>query len=151
MNRVSFILGALCLLLVICGAAMLSRAGEDADTNQGPVEKRLAELLKERVTTAERAADATQAAFEAATVTLDVLIDAVNKLGQARFDAATSNAGRLEALEKQVDQLRKIEERILALYRIGARGGEAKDHAMAKRELQSAEIALLKLQLDERD
>jgi hypothetical protein len=147
MNLRSFVLGALCVSLVVCGVSVLSGADEDVGQSKAALENRLQELLKERVTTAERAVEATQAAFEAATVTLDVLIDCVNKLAEAELAVAATHAEKLAALEKRVASLLRIEEKIQALFNIGGRGGEAKDYAMAQRERQSAEIALIEARL----
>jgi hypothetical protein len=147
MNLRSFVLGALCVSLVVCGVSVLLGADEDVGQSKAALENRLQELLKERVTTAERAVDATQAAFGAQTITLDVLLDCVNKLADAELAVAGTDAEKFAALEKRVALLLATEEKIQVLFNVGGRGGEAKEYAMAQRERQSAEIALIQARL----
>jgi len=111
------------------------------------LEKRLKELLDERVITAEQAKDALQAAFEAQTVTLFDLVNAANRLKEARLAVASTPAQELDALEKHLDLLRSTEAMIKALYDAGTRGGEAKEYTTVRRERESAEIAYIKARL----
>jgi len=143
MNARGFILVVVCAFSLSAGATVLSATDVLESQKKPALEKRLAELLDERVITAERAWDALQAAFKAQTVTRDVLIDAANKLVEARLAVATTPAQELDALEKHLDVMRNTEKKIEMLYKIGTRGGEAKEYATAQRERQSAEIAYI--------
>jgi hypothetical protein len=141
------IAAAVCALLLAGGVSALSGAGTEQGDSKAALEKQLQELLEDRVKSAERAVEAFQAAFEAQTCTLDVFIEAANKLVEARLAVATTPAQEIAALEKHLERMQAIEQKILVLYKIGARGGEAKEYAMAKRERQSAEIALIEARL----
>ncbi|MEX0675740.1 MAG: hypothetical protein WD063_01615 [Pirellulales bacterium] len=141
-----FILVVVCALS-LAAASTLSGANGQEDQGKAALEKRLQELLKERVKTAERARDAMQASFEAETVTLINLVDATNKLVEARLAVATTPAQEIDALEKHLELMQNTERKIKVRYDIGTRGGEAKEYATAQRERQSAEIALTQARL----
>jgi outer membrane protein TolC len=145
-----FILVVVCALSLAGGVCVLSGAGANQDQTTAALEEQLQELLHERVKTAQRAMDATQAAFEAQTVTLLGVVEAANKLVEAKLAIATTGAQRIEALEQHLQRAQQTEQKIEVLYKVGARGGEAKEHATAKRERQSAEIALIQAQLKAR-
>lgn len=141
-----FILVVVCALS-LAAASTLSGANGQEEEGKAALEKRLQELLKERVKTAERATAAMKAAFEAQTVVLYHFLDAANKLVEARLAVATTPAQEIDALEKHLELLQKIEQKIRELYDIGTRGGEANELAAAQRERQSADIALTQARL----
>lgn len=150
MKSRGFILVAACALLLAAGATVLSAANVLEDQKTAALEKRLNKLLDERVITAERAKDALVAAFEAQTTTLFDFMDAANKLREARLAAAKTPAQELDALEKHLDLMRNVEQKIKVLYDIGTRGGEIKEYSTAQRERQSAEIAYIQALLKSR-
>ena len=147
MQARGLILVAVCLLTLTAGTSVVSGADLQKDQSNADLEKQLQQLLHERVTTAERAVVAVQAAFEAETVTLFPMLDAVNKLAEASLAVATTTAQEIEALEKNLERMQSIEQMTKVLYETGTRGGEAMEYAAAKRERQSAEIALIKARL----
>ena len=84
-----------------------------------------------------------RAAFEADTVTLDVVIWAIDAAWKAELAAATTPAERIDAHVQHVQNLGQIKQKIEALWNVGARGGEAEKYAQAKYSVESAQIALV--------
>jgi outer membrane protein TolC len=138
-------IAAACLTILLVGLG-IGRAAEAGDDN-ARLKDELMGLLKERVESAQTAMDAVQAAFDAETVTFDVLLDAMNKLVEAEVAAATTPKEEIAALQRHVDRTKQFEKKVKALFDLGTRGGEAKEYYSAKRERQSAEIALLQARL----
>jgi len=145
MNVRGFTVVVVATLLLATDTTVALRGAPHEDQANADLEKQLHELLQERVTTAERALDAMQAAFEAATVTTFDYLDAVNQLTEARLSAAKSPAQKLAALERRVERMRKTERTVELLYQGATSDGAvtAKDYFTVKRERQSAEIALI--------
>jgi hypothetical protein len=138
---------SVCLVSLASVTTLLSGAKNDDEANAGPLQLQLQELLKERALTAQRAREATQAAFDAETTTLDVLTLALNQANKAELALARTPAEEVAALTKHLALMRDLETRIEALFNQGTRGGEASQFYHAKRERQSAEIALIKARL----
>lgn len=143
----TFLLLLACVLTFPMGATVALCAAPQEDESKAELEKQLQRLLHERVATAERGKDAVQAAFEAETVTLDVLVEATNKLLDARLAIAATPAEEIDALEKRLESMQEIEQKIKVLYQFGIRGGEAKEYATMQRERQTAQIALIRARL----
>ena len=80
-------------------------------------------------------------------MSLEAVIDAVNKRAEARLAVAASDAERTEALRARVDFLQKMEGVIEAKYKEGRGGGEIAKYSVVLRERQSAEIALIQATL----
>jgi hypothetical protein len=137
----------ICALLLAAGTSVALRGAPQENPAKTDLEKLLQQLLQERVKTAERATDSLQAAFDAQAVTLDMLVEAVNKLCKARLEIATTPAEEIDALEKRFKHMTEIEHKVETLYKIGARGGEEKEYTMAKRERESAQIDLIRARL----
>lgn len=150
MQARGFIPATACLLVLVAGIPAAWAGDLQENQDKAELEKQLQQLVHERVETAQLAKDAIQAAFDAGTIVVFDLLDAVNELAEARLAVAKTPAERIDALEKHVKQMKAIEEKVLALYRAGARGGEVKEYFSAKRERQSAEIALLKARLEDK-
>jgi hypothetical protein len=74
-------------------------------------------------------------------------VEAANKLCKAQLEIATTPAEEIDALESRFKRMGEIEKKLEVLYRIGARGGEEKEYTTAKRERESAQIALLRARL----
>lgn len=136
-------------LLIATGGFTLAAASLlwAADQAAGELEQKLHTLLHERVATAELGVEATQAAYNSGTVTLDQLIQSRKDLAEARYAIAKTAAEREAALQEIVHGYRQVEEKIMALHKLGARGGEHHQLAMATLARQTAEIRLLEEQI----
>lgn len=130
------------MLVGVAVATAWARGSEDL-----PAEARLEDLLQERVVVALKAAAATKDAYEAGAADLFRLIDAVNKLADARLAVATTEAERIKALEARVAALAEIERKVEALHKEGSRGGETDAFHTVRRERLTAEIALVQEKL----
>ncbi len=106
-------------------------------------------LSEERVRWAARCLEATQAAHEAGTITLDVLLDASRRLRDAELETATSAAGRMAALKSHFERVFQYDRKIEALWNEGSKGGSAAEFAMVRVERQAAQIAVLKARIEE--
>ena len=142
----AFLFGV-CALSLLATGAVAGAAEAKAPERPADLVEQLQRLRHQRVATAERAVDALQAAFEAETVTIFPLFEAIDKLLEARLDVATTPAEEIDALEKRLQSVRLIEQKIKVLYEIGTRGGEIKEYSTAKRERETAEIELLKARI----
>lgn len=130
--------------LITVGAPMVFAADVD-DVRPDPApQQQLRALLRDRVTEAKQALEATEAAYDAGTVAYDQLLDAVNQHAEAESAVATTDAERIAAAERRVHSLREIEQKIGALHEAQARGGEADKFHVIRRERLSAEIDLNK-------
>jgi len=141
-TRASIVLAACVGLLLIATATVAAPEKPDFKPEE-KLEEKLKEVLHERVRIAVRCREATQAAFEAETVTLANLLDAMNALKDAELAVAVGPPQRLKALQRHLDALRQTERKTQLLYKVGTRGGEAAKYAHAKRERLSAEAELL--------
>lgn len=126
---------------------LFAMADEQQDPQIALIEKRLAVLLEERVKSAERATQAMQAAYASGTVTLDCVHEAYNTLLVARLEAAKSDKQRMASLQEHLLNVSAIEEAVERLFKTGSRGGETNSYESAKRERQTAEIALRREEL----
>jgi outer membrane protein TolC len=104
-------------------------------------------MLYKRVETAQLCFDATQAAYQAETVTVDQLITAMNNLVDAKLAVARTPQEEIAALEEHVKNTQNLEQKIKQLYDVGSRGGEADVYALAKFTRETAQISLLKARL----
>jgi hypothetical protein len=129
------IVGFAFALGLICHA----RADQKADANR--VE--LAELKRARVKTAKECFEVTEAAYNAGTMTLDVLLTVSEKLRDSELTAANNNVEKLNALRANVERTKKIRDRIQALHKAAVRGGERDKTLYSELAYQDAEIALL--------
>jgi hypothetical protein len=134
----------LILVLVLTGCGK-SASVSAADAPEGPqtLEMRLRQLQVSRVQTARKSRDATLAAFQADTVTLGDLMTATHGLLTAELGVAKTPGQRVAAHKRHVEDLRQCEQKIEALFRVGARGGEAEKYATARFNRETAEIALV--------
>jgi len=137
------------VLLAVLGGSLLTVGTLlwAADQAAGELEQKLHTLLYERVATAELGVTATQAAYDSGNVTLDQLIQSRKDLAEARYAVAKTAAEREAALQEIVHGYRQVEEKITALHKLGARGGEHHQLAMATLARQTAEIRLLEEQI----
>jgi len=142
-TRASIVLTACVGLLLIATATTVAAPEKSDGKAEEKLEERLKEVLHERVRIAVRCRDATQAAFEAESVTLANLLDAMNALKDAELAVAVGPAQRLEVLQRHLDALRQTERKTQLLYNVGTKGGEAAKYAHAQRERLSAEAELL--------
>ena len=104
-------------------------------------------LLAERVATAKYELMVVRAAFEAETVTLDLVFEAAEKLAVAEAAMLNTPEAMIAVRQRHLERARQTEAKIEALFNVGARGGEAEKYAAAKLVRQSAEIALIRQQL----
>jgi hypothetical protein len=129
---------AMALLLTVgCG-----REAAPASSKQ-QLENRLHELVGQRVVDAQRARNAIRAAFEAETVTLDLVTWAIDALWKAKMAAAEGPAQRIDAHVARVQDLGLLQEKIASLFEVGARGGEAEKYAQINYCVETAQIALV--------
>jgi hypothetical protein len=136
--------------LVLVGLALATSLAAKPDAKErANLEARLEKLRADRVESARKACEAYRAAFEAETVSLlDVLV-AFDAQLDAELDAAKTPDEAIAARKQYVLRVRQAEEKIKALYDVGARGGEAEKYAKVKSCREAAEIALIKAQLAE--
>jgi phage tail sheath protein FI len=127
-------------LAAVAGTALVHGGSNQADAGKAALEQQLKDLLKQRVESAERALEAMQAAYNAETVIFTDLVEAANKVVEAKSARADTPKEKIAALENHVDFVKNQEAKIGALYKEGARGGEQAAYYTAKRERESAEI-----------
>jgi hypothetical protein len=132
----------LVLCLAGCGKSA-SVLAADAPEDQQTLEMRLKQLQVSRVQTARQSRDATLAAFQADTVTLGDLLTATRNLLTAELAVAKTPGQRIAAHKRHVEDVRQCEQKIEALFDVGARGGEAEKYATARYHRETAEIALV--------
>jgi hypothetical protein len=121
------------------GLICYARENQKADANQ--VE--LAALKHARAKTAKECFETTEAAYNAGTMTLDVLLTVSEKLGDSELAAAKNNVEKLNALRATVERTKKIRDKIQALHQLAVRGGENDKTLYSELAYQDAEIALL--------
>jgi hypothetical protein len=142
-TRLSLGLSLLLILLVAGCSASPSLMAADEPDHRAALEARLKKLLLDRVATAKRAVASTNAAFEAETVTLGDLIAATQNVWKAELAVASTPEERIAAHVRHVQFVGRKHAKIEALYKVGARGGEAEKYNTSKHELESAQIALV--------
>ncbi len=120
---------------------LAAKAGGDRSAR----EVRLKQLLVERVDTARTAAMAYRAAFEAETDTLGDVVWAIDALWKAELAAAENPKDKLAAHVERIRHLVQLEQKITALFNVGARTGEAEKYATIKAARESAELELVAL------
>jgi hypothetical protein len=133
--RILLIVGCTLAIGLICFA----QEKQKADANQ--VE--LAKLKRARVKTAKECFEAHDAAYNAGTMTLDVLLTVCEKLRDSELAAANNNVEKLNALRANVERTKKIRDKIQALRLAIVRGGEQDKALYSELAYQDAEIALL--------
>jgi hypothetical protein len=137
----------LCFVSLAGSTTCLAADDKQDDTRIRSLEEQLKALLEYRVQTALLCLQATQAAFEAETVTLGDLLDAMNKFEDAELSMVTKPEQQLDIMKRHVTRLQQVEKKIELLYRVGTKGGEVKEYSLVKRERESAEIAVLKARI----
>jgi hypothetical protein len=131
--------------------AALERTKAQIELEQEKGEKghdKLTKLFDERAKLADQAYQACAVGYEKETITLDVLLAAINELADAKLTLCTTKAERTAVRERQVERAKTHESKIRALSDAQARGGEADKVARAGVERVKAEIAL---ELQKRD
>jgi hypothetical protein len=116
--------------------------------DRAALEDELRTALKVRENWAEQSLEATQAAYDSGTITLDVLIESANELVAAELAVAATRAQKLAILEKHIERIAGMEQKIAALYTSGSKGGEAVQYRLINRELADAKVMLLEARLD---
>ena len=136
---------ALVLLVVLpaagCGKSAAVFAADDVVASSS-VQGRLKQLLVSRVQTARKTRNAVHAAFQADTVALGDLLTAAHDLLTAELAVAKTPGQQIAAHKRHVEFLRQLEQKIEALFKVGARGGEAEKYGTARYNRETAEIAL---------
>jgi hypothetical protein len=128
------------LLFTGCGRGVSAADNED---NRQALENKLKQLVADRVESAKMTQMAVQAAFEAETVTMDLLVWATNAQFKADLAAAPTVDERIAAHAKRLQGFRLLFEKIKSLWEVGARGGESEKYSSAKYCMEDAEIALI--------
>jgi hypothetical protein len=124
--------------IAICIACYAQQDGK-ADDNQAM----LTQLKQDRAKTAKACFEATQAAYDAGTITLDLVLTTAEKLRDAELAVAKDDKQRLKSLRAHLERIKPIRDKIQALQRMGARGGEAEKALFSELAYQDAEIAVL--------
>lgn len=133
----------------VAGATLLYGQAQtaEADANKAALEQELTDTLKARAESALAAYEAMVAAFNADTVTFDMLADAARRLADAELAIAAKPEDDIAALRRNVERTKGWEATIKQQFDAGARGGEATNYFSAKRDRESAEIMLLKARI----
>ena len=85
---------------------------------------------------------ASSAAYNAMTITPDILIQSSQLLLKAEQRVAKSKQDQIAALRDYRDRIKHLKDKIEALYKVGARGGEAEAYFAAKYYFLEAEYLL---------
>jgi hypothetical protein len=131
--------------------AGVQRAKAEIELVQEKGEKgddKLTKLFDERAKLADQAYQTCALGYEKETVTLDVLMAAINELADAKLALCKTKSERIAVLERQVERAKKHESAIRVLSDRQVRGGEADKVARAGVDRVKAEIAL---ELEKRD
>jgi hypothetical protein len=147
LSRTFVPIALVCLLLA--GASLTAAADEVRDRKIAELGKNITALRAARLADAIRFAEASQAAYESGSITLDVVLDAIEKRAAARLAVATTASARLAAYEERLNQLQSMEQKVEALYKTGSRGGEEIHYRMIRCARETAEIALLEETLEQ--
>jgi beta-lactamase regulating signal transducer with metallopeptidase domain len=97
------------------------------------------EAANKMVKQAERAFEATQAAYDAETASLGALYDWSLRWMRAAQNAAPTPKENVAAAQAHLKRMRGLQKRIHLLYFVGTRGGDAKDEAAANYYVAEAE------------
>jgi uncharacterized protein with von Willebrand factor type A (vWA) domain len=139
---------ALAVFYFVCGGSFAALADEQpfapkADS-RSEIKSQLRDLLDQRVATAQRNLEATQAASDAEVTPLSDYLRASNDLCKAERAAAKTAEQKFTALANHAERMRQSERKVEALWREGSKGGSAMELAQVQYELESARIAVLK-------
>ncbi len=125
------------------GTAPAAKAGMDfSKLTAVQLRYRLAELQKEELEALQNMLNAVMAQYKFGTVTLDVLIQAEQRLMEHQLSFERDPQERRIALERLVSGLRNLEQHVLALQRAGAIGGHPVDLALTSAKRLGAEVRL---------
>ncbi|HTM53608.1 MAG TPA: M56 family metallopeptidase [Pirellulales bacterium] len=134
------------LLQVESDPAKKDAVGKTSVKPEGPgKDQKVAEVdavgqaAKKMVEQAERAFEATQAAYEAETTTLEAVYGWSLRWMRAAQNAAQTPKQKSEAAPAHLDRMRNVQKKVHLLYVAGSRGGEAKDEAAANYYVAEAE------------
>jgi hypothetical protein len=130
------------VLVSLAGFSLLWAADSSGRQDIAELEKTLAALRNDRVETAALALAANQAAFEAGSLKLDVLLETARRLAEARLAAAGDATERIKACEEYLALARLNETMMDARLKEGFGGVTVADAADAKYLRQSVEIML---------
>ena len=111
---------------------------DDASAPEGNIQK----LRRARIEAARDAYEATRAAYETDTATLDMLIRAIRERSDAEFAAAQTPKERITALVTAVARDQALYARIQALAATAARGGEGDKLAHSHLALLDSQVRL---------
>ena len=136
----------LCFGMFTFAATAVYTAEKVEDTKLEDLNQQRENALQERVNVAVLCREATQAAYEAETVTLWQLIDAINGEKEAKL-AVSKGSERIKVLRSHLEQMQQLELRMKMLVQVGTTGGSAVNYPLAHRERLSAEIELLEEQI----
>ena len=137
----------LCFVSLVSSTNILTADDKQDDTSIHLLEEQLKALLEERLQSAHLCLQATQAAFDAETVTLGELLGAMNKFMDAELSMVTKPEHQFDIMDRHAIRLKGLETKVELLYRVGTKGVEAKEYSRVKRERESAEIAVLKARI----
>jgi beta-lactamase regulating signal transducer with metallopeptidase domain len=129
--------------LVVAGLIALSVSTAVVIAGVG-TEDQLGELLQQRLETAKRNVEATEAAYVTGICSLSELLGAEKALRDVQLDTAATAAERIVVLEDHLKTIGDLEQQIENRYRLAERGGEAERFYRVKLERESAQIDLLR-------
>jgi hypothetical protein len=150
MTARGFIVLAACPGLFLIATGTLAAPEKSRGKQKVTLEEKLKQVLNERVRIATRCREATRAAFDAETVSMLDLLDAMNALKDAELAVAGGMGSEWrKALRRHLKSVQQLELKTKLLYQVGTKGGEAAQYAHAQRERLSAEAELLRAQIHE--
>ena len=133
--------------LVLLGVALMPETATLADRDE-PITKQLAELMRQRLKTAERVSSDYRSAFEAETISVDQFLGAMRKLTAAQRAVATSPRAELEVLKVYVQRLKQLYAKIYPPRE--SEMGERHDYPDLLLEIETAEIDVLEFHVASR-
>jgi hypothetical protein len=142
-SRTAYLAGAL-LLVTACASLVMSADKPKEGTD---LASEITKLETERVKTATKAWESTQAAYEADTIGITQLLAAAQGLFDAELAVCSTSKEKIAAHQKNVDRLLNTEKKIAALHNAGVKGGESERYHAAKLARETAKIELLKARL----
>jgi type II secretory pathway component GspD/PulD (secretin) len=128
---VSLVVGAMQVKLVADGPAADTPKSVPAAAAD-PIELAISDQAKEMVAAAEKAYQASTAAYLAETVSLEQVFAWSRRWLQAAVDAANSPGERGKAYRDHRDRMQQLFDEIRLKYTVGARGGEADRYEAAR-------------------
>lgn len=99
-------------------------------------------LMKDRVATLQKCADATESAYQVNAATLEQVLDVNRELADAELQLATTRPERIAVFEKRVANAMRLEAKVQVLFNAGAKGGEEENYLRVKADRLEAQIAL---------